>query len=128
MKKTTAQLDREIGTALAKRPARSALSPKLCQVWTRMVEDAETDGAENLFLSRGDEGYTGDPKEFRFSAIFARRIPCYKYERLVDYIEQYGEHPHEHLGRALTAREADRLLKEAGRIRDEELTHARENT
>lgn len=125
-KRTPAQLDREIGEALAKRSAtRSSLSPEVTAAFASMVESAETDGAENLFLARRDEGYTGDPKEFRFSVIFARRLPSYKHERIVDYIEQYSQHPHDRLGRKLTASEASRLQQEASKMREEETVYLR---
>ena len=125
-KRTPAQLDREIGEALTRRVTkRSRLSHDITAAFASMVESAETDAAENLFLARRDEGYTGEPKEFRFSNVYARRLPSYKHERIVDYIEQYSQHPHDRLGRTLTTSEADQLLKEASKIRDEELAYLR---
>ena len=128
MKKTGRQLDVEIDKALAKRPARRSRgpSPDVAAVFANLADNAEAYGAENLALARRDEGYTGDPKEFRYSEIFARRLPTYKYELLVDYIEEYRTSPHDRLGRALTAKEAEWMLREASKIRDDEQRALRE--
>lgn len=82
---------------------------------------------ENLSLAKRDEGYTGDPKEFRFSEIFARRLPTYKYERLIDHIDECQERApkevgdrHFSLGRRLTEKEADWMRQEARKIYDDE--------
>lgn len=125
-KKTRAQLDREIGEALATHSTkRSRLSPDVSAAFASMVDNAEADAAENLFLGRRNLGYTGDPKEFRFSPLFARLIPGAKHDRLLEIIEEHSQHPHRRLGRTLTASEANRLLKEAGKIYNEELALAR---
>ena len=127
-RKTAAQLDTEIAEALTKRPTRRARGPHpdVANVFTTLANNAEAYGAENLSLARRDEGYTGDPKEFRYSAIFARRLPTYKYELLVDYIEEHRKSPHDRLGRVLTAKEAEWMLREAAKIRDDEQRAQRE--
>lgn len=127
-KKTAAQLDTEIAEALTKRPTRRArgTQPDVAAVFANLADNAEAYGAENLSLARRDEGYTGDPKEFRYSAIFARRLPTYKYELLVDYIEEHRKSPHDLLGRVLTANEAAWMQRKAAKIRDDEKRALRE--
>lgn len=87
------------------------------------IDNAEVDGAENLYLARHEEGYVGDPKEFRFSEIFARRLPTYKHERIVEYIDEARRLPPPRLRRRLTDKEADWLLREVGKIKEEEQAH-----
>jgi hypothetical protein len=128
VKKRGRQLAAEIDEVLAKPPTHGSRrpSPDVAAVFSSLADNAEAYGAENLSLARRDEGYTGDPKEFRYSVIFARRLPTYKYELLVDYIEEYRLHPHERLGRLLTAKEAIWMEQEARRIRDGEQQSLRE--
>ena len=64
------------------------------KLFDHFADNAESYGAENLYLARRDEGYDGDPKEFRFSEIYARRIPTYKHELIVDYIDEASTSPH----------------------------------
>jgi hypothetical protein len=35
-----------------------------------LADSAESYGTENLYLARHEEGYVGDPKEFRFSDVY----------------------------------------------------------
>lgn len=125
MSKRSRQLDRDIAEALtsasAKKPAR-----EIIKLFERLASDAESYGAENLFLARRDEGYTGDPKEFRFSTTYARRLPSYKYELLVDYIDERHRLPDDVLGRKLAEAEASWMLQQAARLRDEERATFRE--
>jgi hypothetical protein len=96
----------------------------VADLFDHFANDAESYGAENLYLARRDEGYVGDPKEFRFSEIYARRIPMYKYELIVDYIDEAAKSPHEKLGRRLTAAEANWMRREAKKLYEEEFSHA----
>jgi hypothetical protein len=89
---------------------------EIVQLFSDLASNAESYGAENLFLARRDEGYIGDPKEFRFSHIYARRLPTYKHELLVDYIEEYSKTPHDRLQRRLTEREAGWMRREAKKL------------
>lgn len=121
-KKSAAQLNAEIAEALVKHAPsrkRGAPSADVVATFANMADNAEAYGAENLFLARRAEGYMGNPKEFRFSEIFARRLPTYKYELLVDYIDEHRKIPHDRLGRAFTSKEADWMHSEAAKIRDE---------
>jgi len=120
VKKSGRRLDAEIAQALVKRSGRKP-DPDVVAAFEHMASDAESYGAENLFLARRDEGYAGDPKEFRFSEIYARRLPTYVYELLTEYIEQYARIPHDRLGRKLTPKEVDWMTREASRIRDAEV-------
>lgn len=121
MKKTARQLDNEIAHALTQRPKKPSSS--VLAVFESMADNAETDGGENLFLGQRDLGYTGDPKEFRFSKIFARRIPGAKYERLVEIIDEHSQRPHTRLGRVFTPKEAAWMHSEARKIYDDERRH-----
>jgi len=97
---------------------------EVVKLFEHFADDAESYGAENLYLARRDEGYVGDPKEFRFSEIYARRIPTYKYELIGDYIDEASKSPHERLGRRLTAAEADWMRRKAKKLYDEESPYA----
>lgn len=127
-KKSSAQLDAEIAHALTKRSKKP--SPEVAALFAHLADIAESEGAENLSLAKRDEGYAGDPKEFRFSEIFARHLPTYKHERLVERIEECQQYAptssldlHHGLGRALTEKEADWMRSEARKIYDEERRH-----
>ena len=100
------------------------MKKEIVDLFGYFTDNAESYGAENLFLARHDEGYVGDPKEFRFSAVYARRLPAYKHELIVDYIEDAGRSSHERLGRRLTSKEADWLRREANKLYQEERAHA----
>lgn len=103
------------------------MKKEVVELFNDFVTDAESYGAENLFLARRDEGYVGDPKEFRFSHVYARRLPMYKHELIVDYIDESSRLPHDRLRRRLrrrlTDKEADWMRREAKRIYAEELAH-----
>lgn len=101
----------------------SRLTPDLSAAFAAMAEEAESDAGENLYLGRRALGYMGDPKEFRFSEIFARHLPGEKYNRLVEIITEFRRRAHDRLRRPLTGREADRLEQEARKIRDEEIAY-----
>lgn len=98
---------------------------EVTQLFDAFASDAASYGAENLFLARRDEGYVGDPKEFRFSSIYARRFPTYQHELLLNYIEEYSKLPHERLQRRLTPKEADWMQHEAKKLYKQELGHIR---
>lgn len=125
-KKRSRQLDRDIAGALAKRAPTKRPARDVVDLFTQLVSNAEAYGSENLYLARRDEGYTGDPKEFRYGEIYARRLPAYKYELIIDYIDEYNKRPHEKLGRKLTAAEADWMRSEASKIQDDEQRSLRE--
>lgn len=120
-KKTARQLDGEIADALTQRSKKP--SSMVLAVFESMVDNAETEGGENLSLGQRGLGYTGDPKEFRFSKIFASRIPGAKYERLVEIIEEHSQRPHDRLGRVFTPKEAAWMLAEARKIYGDERRH-----
>ncbi|HSX23401.1 MAG TPA: hypothetical protein VLE97_11560 [Gaiellaceae bacterium] len=120
-RKRAAQLDAEIAHALAKRERKP--SPEIVTLFEWLADIAEAEGAENLALGQRDLGYTGDRKEFRYSDIFATRMPSAKHDRLVEVIEEASLHPHSKIGRVLTAKEASWMRAQARRIYDEERRH-----
>lgn len=122
-KKSARQLDAEIAHALAKPPGSKRPAGDVVKLFEHMADVAEAGGAENLSLGQGSLGYSGDPKEFRFSEIFARRLPSAKHERLLEMIDEYSAHPYRLLGRKLTAKEAEWLRREAKKIYEEERQH-----
>jgi hypothetical protein len=128
VKKTLHQLDSEIAIALAKQPSPKRPGRDVAAVFGDMVDNAVTEGGENLVLGQRGLGYTGDPKEFRFSKIFAIRIPGAKYERLVEIIEEHSQRPHDRLGRVFTPKEAAWMRSEARKIYDDELRHTASRT
>lgn len=116
-KKTSRQLDEDIAHAVAKRAWKPAANVRAVFDW--FVELAEIEGAENLVLARRDEGYTGDKMEFRFSDIFGKRFPAYKYERLIDLITEAERLVYTgaaDIGRKLTSKEAEWMSREASAI------------
>ena len=125
-RKRGAQLDRDIAEVLGRPQVARTPSLDVVEAFNRMVNDAAAYGAENLFWDRRRRGYTGDPKEFRFSEVFASNLPTYKYELLIEYIEQYGKRPHEGLGRRLMSDEMDWMRHEAARDRAYEQRAVRE--
>jgi hypothetical protein len=98
---------------------------EVLDLFDQFVADAESYGAENLYLARQDEGYVGDPKEFRFSHVYARRLPTYKHELLLDYIEEYSRIALDRLRRRLMAKEADWMRSKAKKLYEEESSRSR---
>jgi hypothetical protein len=119
-KKSPAQLDAEIAGALAKRSSTKRVSRDVAAAFADMAERAEIEAGENLYLGRGALGYTGDPREFRFSALFGTSLPSAKYDRLVEIVDEYSAHPHDRLGRKLTQKEADWMRAEAKKTLEDE--------
>jgi len=116
-KKTARQLDADIAHALVKRTWKPA--PNVRALFDWFVELAEIQGTENLVLARRDEGYTGDKMEFRFSDIFGKRFPAYKYDRLIDLIteaEKIVYTGNADIGRRLTSKEAEWMSQQASAI------------
>ena len=118
MKRTARQLDAEIDSALARRKSGARKPrPEVVALFAYLEDLAEAGARENLFYARAEEGYVGDPKAFRQSEIWGRRLPDYKQTLLVDYIDEATSSPHERLGRRLTDKEASWMQREASRIR-----------
>lgn len=117
MKKTARKLDADIAHAIAKRAWKPA--PNVRALFDWFVELAEIEGTENLVLAQRAEGYTGDRMEFRFSSIFGKRFPAYKYERLIDLITEAERLVYTgaaDIGRKLTSKEAEWMSREASAI------------
>ncbi len=76
---------------------------------------AESDAGENLWLGRRLLGYTGDKKEFRFTELFAKRLPGEKYNRMLELIDEYE----------LTRTDITWLRNEARKLYNSEISHLR---
>jgi hypothetical protein len=57
-------------------------------IFERLESNADVDASENLFLARKEFGYNGDPKEFRFSEIYAREHPRAKRDRFNELLDE----------------------------------------
>lgn len=125
-KKSARQIDVEIAHSLAKRPPKKP-RPEAVALFEYLADNAEAYGRENLSYARREEGYTGDPKEFRYSEIWAARLPDYKHTLLVDYIDEAYEKPHARLGRKLTQKEQEWMGREATKMFHDEMRFVRED-